>query len=68
MGKTLERNWRIKEYFITLSDEKLNAIVHSMARIDLKDFSVFNLVKELIRHNPKLLLELKGLHDSLKAE
>ena len=67
LGKTLERNWRIKEYFITLSDEKLNAIVHSMARIDLKDFSVFNLVKELIRHNPKLLLELKGLHDSLAA-
>jgi len=68
LGKTLERNYRIKEYFITLSDEKLNAIVHSMARINLKDFSVFNLVKELIRHNPRLLLELKGLHDSLKAE
>jgi len=65
LGKTLERNWRIKEYFITLSDEKLNAIVHSMARMNLKEFSVFNLVKELIRHNPKLLLELKGLHDSL---
>jgi len=67
LGKTLERNWRIKEYFITLSDEKLNAIVHSMAKINLKDFSVFALVKELIRHNPKLLLELKGLHDSLKV-
>jgi digeranylgeranylglycerophospholipid reductase len=64
-GKNLERNYRIKEYFITLSDEKLNAIVHSMSRINLKDFSVFNLVKELIRHNPRLLLELKGLHDSL---
>jgi digeranylgeranylglycerophospholipid reductase len=67
LGKTLERNWRIKEYFISLSDEKLNAIVHSMARIDLKEFSVFNLVKELIRHNPRLLLELKGLHDSLSS-
>ena len=67
MGKTLERNWRIKEYFITLSDEKLNAIVHSMSRMNLKEFSVFNLVKELIRHNPRLLLELKGLHDSLSA-
>jgi digeranylgeranylglycerophospholipid reductase len=64
-GKNLERNYRIKEYFITLSDEKLNAILHSMSRINLKDFSVFNLVKELIRHNPRLLLELKGLHDSL---
>ncbi|HUK37782.1 MAG TPA: NAD(P)/FAD-dependent oxidoreductase [Methanomicrobiales archaeon] len=65
LGKTLERNWRIKEYFITLSDEKLNAIVHSMSRMNLAEFSVFNLVKELISHNPRLLLELKGLHDSL---
>jgi digeranylgeranylglycerophospholipid reductase len=65
VGKTLERNYRIKEYFITLSDEKLNAIVHSMARMNLKDFSVFAMVKELIRHNPRLLLELKGLRDSL---
>jgi digeranylgeranylglycerophospholipid reductase len=68
MGKTLERNWRIKEYFITLSDEKLNAIIHSMAKIDLKDFSVFSLVKELIKRNPRLLFELKGLHDSLSAD
>jgi digeranylgeranylglycerophospholipid reductase len=67
-GRNLERNWKIKEYFITLSDEKLNAIIRSMARINLKAFSVFNLVKELIRHNPRLLLELKGLHDSLAAD
>jgi digeranylgeranylglycerophospholipid reductase len=67
LGKTLERNWRIKEYFITLSDEKLSAIVHSMSRMNLREFSVFNLVKELIRHNPRLLLELKGLHDSLST-
>ena len=65
MGKTLERNYRIKEYFITLSDDKLNAIVHSMSRMNLKDFSVIALVKELLRHNPRLLLELKGLRDSL---
>ncbi|HTY52041.1 MAG TPA: NAD(P)/FAD-dependent oxidoreductase [Methanomicrobiales archaeon] len=66
-GKNLERNYRIKEYFITLSDEKLNAIVHSMSKMNLKDFSVFAMVKELIKHNPRLLLELKGLHDSLKV-
>jgi len=65
LGKTLERNYRIKEYFITLSDEKLNAVVRSMSRINLKDFSVFALVRQLIRHNPGLLLELKGLRDSL---
>jgi digeranylgeranylglycerophospholipid reductase len=64
-GKNLERNYRIKEYFITLSDDKLNAIVHSISKMNLKDFSVFALVKELLKKNPRLLLELKGLRDSL---
>jgi digeranylgeranylglycerophospholipid reductase len=64
-GKNLERNYRIKEYFITLSDDKLNAIVHSISKMNLKDFSVFTLVKELLKKNPRLLLELKGLRDSL---
>ncbi|MDD1664238.1 MAG: NAD(P)/FAD-dependent oxidoreductase [Methanomicrobiales archaeon] len=64
-GKNLERNYRIKEYFITLSDDKLNAIVHSISKMNLKDFSVFALVKELLKRNPRLLLELKGLRDSL---
>jgi digeranylgeranylglycerophospholipid reductase len=64
-GKNLERNYRIKEYFITLSDDKLNAIVHSISKMNLKDFSVFALVKELLKRNPRLILELKGLRDSL---
>jgi digeranylgeranylglycerophospholipid reductase len=64
-GKNLERNYRIKEYFITLSDDKLNAIVHSISKMNLKDFSVFALVKELLKKNPRLILELKGLRDSL---
>jgi len=65
-GKNLERNYRIKEYFITLSDDKLNAIVHSISKMNLKDFSVFALVKELLKKNPRLLFELKVLRDSLK--
>ena len=60
LGKTLERNYRIKEYFITLSDDKLNAIVHSMSKMNLKDFSVFALVKELLKKNPRLILEAEG--------
>jgi digeranylgeranylglycerophospholipid reductase len=61
MGKTIERNWHVKEYFIRLPDEKLNAIAHSVSRIDLKEFSTLQLVSELIRHNPTLLLELTAL-------
>jgi digeranylgeranylglycerophospholipid reductase len=61
MGKTIERNYHVKEYFLKLSDEKLNALAHSISRINLQEFSTFQLVKELIRHNPTLLIELTKL-------
>jgi digeranylgeranylglycerophospholipid reductase len=66
MGKTIARNWHIKEYFIGLSDEKLNALAHSISRINLQEFSTFNLIKELIRHNPSLLVELAKLMGKIK--
>jgi len=65
IGKSIDRNYKIKEFFITLSDEKLNALVHSISKINLKEFSTFTLVKELIKRNPKLLFELKALKDSI---
>ncbi|MEN6609415.1 MAG: NAD(P)/FAD-dependent oxidoreductase [Methanoregulaceae archaeon] len=63
MGKTIERNYKVKEYLITQPDEKLNAIVHSVSELDLTEFSTFQLVKEILKKNPKLLLELKALAD-----
>jgi digeranylgeranylglycerophospholipid reductase len=65
MGKSLIRNYKIKEFFITLSDKKLNLLVQSISRINLKEFSTFSLVRELIARNPKLLVELKALKDSI---
>jgi len=65
LGKAMERNYKIKEYVIALSDEKLNALIQSASQIDMQDFSTFTLVKELIKRNPKLLLELKALRDAL---
>jgi digeranylgeranylglycerophospholipid reductase len=61
MGKTIARNWHIKEKFITMSDAKLNAIVHSARAIDLKDFSTLSLIKEIMKRNPLLLADLAGL-------
>ena len=66
MGKSLEKNYRIKEIFITLDDAKLNALIQTGSRLDLKDFSVLTLVKELMKRNPKMLLELKNLYAVLK--
>ena len=66
VGKSLEKNYKIKETFIKLDDAKLNALIHTASRLDLKDFSVLTLVKELIRRNPKMLLELKSLYSVVK--
>jgi digeranylgeranylglycerophospholipid reductase len=67
MGKALDRNYKIKEYFIRQSDEKLNALAHSFKKINMEKFSTLELIKELIKHNPKLLFELKTLRDSLNS-
>lgn len=65
MGKAIDRNYKIKEFFITLSDEKLNALIKSISHINLKEFSTFTLIRELITRNPKLLVDLKVLKDSI---
>lgn len=66
IGKSLKRNYHIKEYLITLSDEKLNAIIRSASKLNLTEFSTLNLIKELIKVNPKLVLELGALAASLR--
>lgn len=66
MGKAIARNYQIKEYLITLSDEKLNALIQSASQMNLKEFSTLALIKELIKRNPKLLTELAALRASLR--
>ena len=66
MGKSIERNYHIKEYLIRLSDEKLNTIIHSAAQLKLSEFSTFTLIKELMKVNPKLVIELGALAASLR--
>lgn len=65
LGKTIARNYQIKEYLITLSDDKLNALIQSAAKMNLKEFSTLALIKELIKRNPKLITELAALRASL---
>lgn len=65
LGKSLDRNYRIKEIFITLTDPQLNRIVHTFSHMDLSKFSVRALVTEIVKHDPGLLLELRGLRTLL---
>jgi digeranylgeranylglycerophospholipid reductase len=65
LGRSLDRNYRIKEIFVTLSDEKLNRIVRAFSRMDLSKFSVHGIVREVVKHDPGLLLEIRSLKDLL---
>jgi digeranylgeranylglycerophospholipid reductase len=66
MGKSIERNYHIKEYMIKLPDTKLNEIIHSVSKINLTEFTTLSLIKEIIRVNPKLMLELGALAASIR--
>ena len=66
MGKAIERNYHIKEYLIKQPDAKLNEIIHSVSKMNLKEFSTISLIKEIIKVNPKLMLELGALAASLR--
>ncbi len=49
MGKAIERNYLIKEYLIKQPDAKLNEIIHSVSKMNLKEFTTLSLLKEIIR-------------------
>ncbi len=69
LGKALERNYQIKEVFVKLTDEDLNAIIHSVSNMNLSEFNTFNLIKNIVTSNPRVALKLgsaglKNLLDS----
>jgi digeranylgeranylglycerophospholipid reductase len=60
-GKTLERNYKIKDVFVTLSDADLNKLVHSLQGLPLEELSVAGIIKRLIARNPRLLTRISHL-------
>ena len=66
MGKAIERNYHIKEYLIRQPDAKLNEIIHSVSKLNLSDFTTLSMIKEIMRVNPKLMLELGKLVASIR--
>lgn len=70
LGKALERNYQIKEVFVKLTDDDLNAIIHSVAKLNLSEFNTLNLIKNIVTANPRVALKLgkaglKNLIDSI---
>jgi digeranylgeranylglycerophospholipid reductase len=60
-GKKLERNYKIKDIFVNLSDAELNKLIRSIEGLPLEEMSVAGIVKRLISSNPRLLVGLRHL-------
>ncbi len=70
MGIALERNYQIKEIFVKLTDDDLNAIIHSVSEMNMSEFNTLNLIKNIVTANPRLAMKLgkaglKQLFDSI---
>ncbi len=66
MGKSLERNYQVKEIFIKLRDEKLNSIVNSVSKLDMETFDTKYLLLKIVKYNPWLLKEIVTLKHLLE--
>ena len=61
LGEELARNYQIKEFFVTLDDEVLNTVLNSVKRLQVKEFSMLQIVREIIKLNPKVRKEIKTI-------
>ena len=59
MGKSLERYYRAKEVFITLSDDDLDDLAKALSKVKLDQISLTEMLKVLLKSKPKLLWKLK---------
>ena len=56
--KRLETGLKAKEFFFKLSDDDLNKLAHSLAGVNIAEFSTTALLMELVKKNPKMLFGL----------
>ncbi|UEC42460.1 MAG: Digeranylgeranylglycerophospholipid reductase [Methanothrix sp.] len=61
IGKHISRNFAVKEFFVDLTDDDLNQLIHSLDGIDVAEMNLRGLLKVLVRQNPKHLLKLRHL-------
>lgn len=60
-GKKLQRHYELKEFFINLKDNDLNNLLNSLQSEDTSRMDLRDMLKALLRLNPKLLWRLRHL-------
>jgi digeranylgeranylglycerophospholipid reductase len=61
LGKSLDKNYRIKEVVTRVSDHTMDVVAHSLQGVVLENVTIPRLVKEIVTRNPGLFKELVGL-------
>lgn len=59
MGKKLERYFQAKEVLLDLSDDELDDVADSLQDVDFKKISLTQMLKALMKNNPKLMFKLR---------
>ncbi|MHC1624784.1 MAG: NAD(P)/FAD-dependent oxidoreductase [Methermicoccaceae archaeon] len=58
-GKRLQRDWLVKEHIISLPDDDLDGLAKTIADVKFNKLHLYELLKYLIKKNPKFLLKFK---------
>jgi digeranylgeranylglycerophospholipid reductase len=60
LGKQLTRHYELKEFMVKLTDEDLNALVHSLQSTDISKMDLKGMLRMLLQMNPKMLWDLRN--------
>lgn len=60
-GERLQKYLKAKEIFLSLSDEELDKLAAAVSKIEFDRISLTDLIRAVMRADPKLLLKLRGL-------
>ena len=60
-GKKLQRNYKVKEFFVNLPTEEFNKLARSIQGAKIEEMTSAGFLKHLLKANPKLLLDIRHL-------
>lgn len=61
IGKTVEKNYRIKEMLSKMTDKQLDDLAHLLKDVKFSEMSNLTFLKQLVKHNPRMFFELRSL-------
>jgi digeranylgeranylglycerophospholipid reductase len=60
-GKARKRMYKVKEFFVSLSDDEIDKFFHAFAGITAEELNLKGAIRRLLRLDPRLLLSMRHL-------